>query len=323
MQPIDCRRGKSWNCWCSIDAHLKDILKVIGCLTIVHIMETVSLDRQFIVSMDNNFHPTASRPPSCWFTTVHSIWAMNDVGPSRFRGFGRQFPAYRSIHKLLTYMARLPHQSGSSSFSSISMTYDKQFSKSRPCAAGLSRELCSWMNGFMQHCCDKPVETIWLIESRSKTTCSLYSSRQPWPTATWWRSLQRLGRTLLEGVITSVKHLAFEKQTDNKPKTEDRSQTMPCPELLPNDHSTTHAIGGVKHMPSPMLSSRLCCRLPLSCLPVNRSSEGDSLPRWSVIDSHTLLLGPNHGLCCLCRNWRCFAGAMLTSAWQTKWKCWS
>jgi len=117
---------------------------------------------------------------------------------------------------------------------------------------------------------------------------------------------------------------------------------MPCPELLRNDHSPAHAIGGVNHMLSPKLGSRLCCRLPLSWLPVNRSSEGDTQSccivigialknciegttptSWSAVDSRTQPLGPNHGLCCRCRNWRRFSVAMWTSARQTKWKCWS
>ena len=124
---------------------------------------------------------------------------------------------------------------------------------------------------------------------------------------------------------------------------------MPCPELLPNDHSPAHAIGGVNNMPIPKLGRRLCCRLQLSWLPVNRSSEGDTQSccivigivvehiykpavlvmyyiegtaptSWSVVDSHTQPLGPNDGLCCQCRNWRRFSVAMLTSARQTKWK---
>jgi len=33
----------------------------------------------------------------------------------------------------------------------------------------------------------------WLIESKSKMTCSLYSSCQPYPATTWWCTLQSLG----------------------------------------------------------------------------------------------------------------------------------
>jgi len=124
---------------------------------------------------------------------------------------------------------------------------------------------------------------------------------------------------------------------------------MPCLELLPNDHSPAHAIGDVDHMPTPKLSSWLCCWLPLSWLPVNRSSEGEAKSccivicislenihkpavlavyciegtaptSWSVIDSRTQPIRPNHGLCCRCRNWRLSSVAMLTSVRQTQWK---
>jgi hypothetical protein len=39
---------------------------------------------------------------------------------------------------------------------------------------------------------------------------------------------------------------------------------------------------------------------------------------WCVVDSCSQPLGPNHGLCCLCRNWRLFFMVMLTSTQQTK-----
>jgi len=38
---------------------------------------------------------------------------------------------------------------------------------------------------------------------------------------------------------------------------------MPGPKLLPKDHSPTHAIGGINHMPIPMPGSRLSWRLQL------------------------------------------------------------
>jgi len=87
----------------------------------------------------------------------------------------------------------------------------------------------------------------------------------------------------------------------------------------------------------PQLGRRLCRRLQLSGLPVNRSSEGDTQSccimictalknciegtaptSWSGIDSHTPPLGLNHGFCCWCQNWRRVYRAMLPSARQTK-----
>ena len=75
----------------------------------------------------------------------------DDVALSHSCKFGRQFMAYRSFHKFLVYIARLPHHSLSGSSSSMSMMYHKQFPISRPCAAGLCGELCSWLHAWMHH----------------------------------------------------------------------------------------------------------------------------------------------------------------------------
>jgi len=55
------------------------------------------------------------------------------------------------ISLVLVNIARLPHHSLSSSFSSISMTYHKQFQISQPCAPGLCGKLCSWIHGWIWH----------------------------------------------------------------------------------------------------------------------------------------------------------------------------
>jgi len=146
-------------------------------------------------------------------------------------------------------------------------------------------------------------------------------------------------------VRQTLSHWKTRQKTNRRQKTEDRRQkteAKPC-----------HALGSsqttILPLMLPKLGSRLCCRLQLSWLPVSRSSEGDtqsccivivleniyypavlavyciegSAPTSSsVVDSRTQPLGPNHGLCCRCRNWRRFSMAMLTSARQTKWKCW-
>ena len=138
--------------WRSVDSQLKDILTVIGCSTIVRIMKTVIIDCQYIVSMYNHLHSKASRHISFWSTTIHVICAMNDIGPSQFSTSGREYTAYRFMHSFLTSMAQLSPISISSSLSSISMTYLKQFSKSRTCAASLSKKFCGSIHGLMQ--CD-------------------------------------------------------------------------------------------------------------------------------------------------------------------------
>jgi len=77
--------------------------------------------------------------------------------------------------------------------------------------------------------------------------------------------------------------MPLKKQTENKWKTEDRGETMPCPEVLPNNHSPAHAIGGINHMPIHTLDSQLCWRLQLSELPVNQPWIGDTQSWWIAI----------------------------------------
>jgi len=98
MQPSDCGKRKTRNCWRSIDAHLNDILIFIGCSTITRKMHIVIIDSQYIVSIYNYSHPKASSPLCFWATTTHDIWGMNDVASSCYSPFGQQLTAYRSIH---------------------------------------------------------------------------------------------------------------------------------------------------------------------------------------------------------------------------------
>jgi len=130
MQPFDCAKGKSKNCWRSVDIHLNDILTVIGCATIARKMHIVIIESQYIVSMYNHLHPKASTPPCFWATTTQDIWEMNDVVSSCHSRFGWQLTAYTSIHWFWIYIALRLHLSLYSSFSPLSMTYHKQWSKS-------------------------------------------------------------------------------------------------------------------------------------------------------------------------------------------------
>jgi len=160
-------------------------------------------------------------------------------------------------------------------------------------------------------------------------------------------------------VRTTVSHRKNRQKTNGRQKPKGRSQTMPCPELLPTTilplmplvasiiclflHSVVDCAVGfnchdfqstsspkVRHSPAgasfdsctqPLGSNHgLCCRLQLSWLPVNRSSEGDTQScsivigitlnnsiegtapiSWSVVDSRTQPLGSNHGF-----YWRCW-----------------
>jgi len=122
------------NCWRSIDAHLRDILTVIGCAIILLKIHTFIFDSQYTVSRYNHLHPKASMFVSFWATTYHVISLINDVAPWCFGAFSQYVTAYRARFRELLF---------SSSFSSISMMYHKQFSNSWPCTVGLSPEICS------------------------------------------------------------------------------------------------------------------------------------------------------------------------------------
>jgi len=88
VQPFDYQRGKTNNCWQSIDTHLKDILTVIGCLTVVCKIHTALIDSQGIVMIYNHLNPNTSWFLSFWTTTIHVTGVTNNVGPSRFSAFG-------------------------------------------------------------------------------------------------------------------------------------------------------------------------------------------------------------------------------------------
>jgi len=90
MQPFDCRKRKTKNRWRSVVAHLKDILKVIGCSTIVCKIDQVIIGSQYMVSLYIHLHPKASWLVNFWSNTIISIWAMNEGSPSWFSAFGRQ-----------------------------------------------------------------------------------------------------------------------------------------------------------------------------------------------------------------------------------------
>jgi hypothetical protein len=93
MQLFDCWMGKTVNCWCSIDAYLRDILTVIVGLTIVCKMYTAIIDSHYIISMNNHLCPKPLRGFSFWAPIIHIIWAVNNIHPSRFSTFGQHLIA--------------------------------------------------------------------------------------------------------------------------------------------------------------------------------------------------------------------------------------
>jgi len=96
-------------------------------------------------------HPVVLLPLNFWSTAIYVIWERNDVALSHSCAFSRQLTACRSFRYFLANIARLPHHCLSSFFSSISMTYHKQFQISQPCARSLCGELCSWLYGWIRN----------------------------------------------------------------------------------------------------------------------------------------------------------------------------
>jgi len=111
----------------------------------------------------------------------------------------------------------------------------------------------------------------------------------------------------------------FKKNTESKRKT----VIKPCHTLSLSQMTLSDAVGGINGMPIPKRGGRLCCQLQLSWPPVNHSSNGNAQSSWSIIDSHTLLHGPNHALCCQRQHWRHLSVAIFSSIQLIKWKCWS
>jgi len=149
--PFDCWKWKTMNHWHSVEADISHNLSVIVSSIIVVQMDICIIDNQYILSADYFEHPDASLPLTIWFTTTCVIWAIDDVAILCSSTCGRQFVACRSSHYFLINIAWVSHHSWCSYFSSISMTYHKQLSKSWQWGPGLSGELCSWMHGGMQH----------------------------------------------------------------------------------------------------------------------------------------------------------------------------
>ena len=86
------------------------------------------IDIRYCVSNYVRLDPEAFWPLDFWSISLHVMWLRDDVALSHSCTFSRQLMACRSFHQLLINIARLPHLSSSSSFSSISVMYHKQLS---------------------------------------------------------------------------------------------------------------------------------------------------------------------------------------------------
>jgi len=100
MQPFNCGMGNTINHWRYIDDHLRDILTVIGCSTIVHTMHTVVIDSQYIIAMYNHLHPKSFETSQ--FVSRHYSHHLNEKWrtPIAFQHF-RPAIYYIKIHPLI------------------------------------------------------------------------------------------------------------------------------------------------------------------------------------------------------------------------------
>jgi len=151
IPPIDCRMCKTVNRWHSVDAHFNHIETAFVHPIIVHNDSYTDYWHPILRLHVLSFASRSFITSQFLISDIHAIWVRNDVALSHSRAFGRQFTACRTFHYVLVNIARHPHLSLSSSFSSISMMYHKQFQISQPCARGLCRELYSWIHGWMEH----------------------------------------------------------------------------------------------------------------------------------------------------------------------------
>jgi hypothetical protein len=111
----------------------------------------LSLHIDYCVYMYYRFHLGVLLPLNFWSTAMYAIWVRNDVALSHFCAFEQQLTACRSFHSFLVYIGRLPPHSLSSSFSSISMMYQKQFQISPWCAVHVCGKWYGWIHWWMQH----------------------------------------------------------------------------------------------------------------------------------------------------------------------------
>jgi len=101
--------------------------------------------------MNTPLYPKALWRRNVWSTDAHDLWAMDHVVVSHTSAFICRFTACRSIHSFFIIIAKLPHFALCSFFSSIFMTYHKQFSKCSLIAPGLNSEWRSWIYEWIQH----------------------------------------------------------------------------------------------------------------------------------------------------------------------------
>jgi hypothetical protein len=101
LQQGDCWIDITIHYWHSVATHLwthlRDILTVNGCATIVQKMHSASIGSQYTVSMEYHLNPRSSRHLSFWATTIGIIHMINEVGSLRFNPFDQQFTVERAM----------------------------------------------------------------------------------------------------------------------------------------------------------------------------------------------------------------------------------
>jgi hypothetical protein len=138
----------------------------------------------------------------------------------------------------------------------------------------------SWSN--QDRCCDEPVETIDSLSLSLRWYLAYIVDASPNPQP-------RDDVLYKDSVYHTSRVLSHPLNTKLLKKNRLQTEAKPCL-ALSSSQTTAHAIGGVNHGPMLKLSSRLCCRVQLCWLPVNRSSEGDTQSCCIVIAAGTSLI---------------------------------
>ena len=149
MQPIDCWMCKTQNHWHSVDPHINHIETASVHSVIVwnqsYTQYGPPLLCLYVLSFASRSFVTSQFLINCYLRYL----GEKSRGPIAFPRFRLAIDGMWFVSLVLENIARLSHDSLSSSFTSLSMTYHMQFQISQPCAPGLCGELCSWLHGWM------------------------------------------------------------------------------------------------------------------------------------------------------------------------------
>lgn len=134
-------------CWCSHQCHRKILHPLNNCTQpkLYALLISNILFLSIIICIQHcGLHSMSDQPVST-LSQEEMTWPLSYSG-----AFCGQFTSIWSSHWLLVNMGCPAHGSSCSSFSSISVTYYKQFQISQPGSQGLCGRFCWWTHGWMQ-----------------------------------------------------------------------------------------------------------------------------------------------------------------------------